>query len=307
MSYKRISLLLSFLLAIIALRAASVVQESHLFAVNDGVALHLDIYRSDSASILPQPCLIFVFGGGFKEGKRDAPLYERYFHYFAKRGFAVASIDYRLGMKGEKEPGPLHYKPLRNAIHMAVEDLYAATVYLLEHAAELHIEPTLFVISGSSAGAITVLQADYMKQNNHLLAKKLPEPFRYAGVISFAGGIFSNEGLPSYKTPPAPTLFFHGTADKLVPYNKAGLFHLGMYGSSQLVKRFRERHYPFIFYSIEDVGHEVSEYPMQEYLPDIEKFIKEMVFDRRQWMTEIRHKDLLRQSDNSSTPASYYN
>ena len=59
-------------------------------------------------------------------------------------------------------------------------------------------------------------------------------------------------------------------------------------------------------YSIKDVGHEVSEYPMSEYLPEIEQFINDLIFDRKQWMTEIHHKDLIRQSDTSSTPANYY-
>lgn len=304
---KNISLLFALLLPLMALNATTVEKETLLFAVKEGVELKMDLYRSDSASILPQPCLIFVFGGGFKEGSRNEESYLPYYYYFAERGFTVAAIDYRLGMKGEKAPGILNYKPLLNAIHLAVEDLYAATSYLLEHATELHIDSSRFIISGSSAGAITVLQADYMKQNNHLLAKELPETFRYAGVISFAGGIFSSEGLPSYHKHPAPTLFFHGTADRLVPYNKTGLFQLGMYGSRKLVKRFRQERYPFTFYSIGDMGHEVADYPMQEYLPEIEQFINDLVLDRKQWMTEIYHKDLLRQSDNSTTPANYYN
>lgn len=306
MLLKRILPLFLLLLTAVAVTAATVEKETRLFAVNEGVELKMDLYRSDSASILPQPCLIFVFGGGFKEGERDADLYLPYYNYFAEKGFTVAAIDYRLGMKGEKAPGMLNYKPLLNAIHLAVEDLYSATGYLLEHAEELQIDPSLFIISGSSAGAITVLQADYMKQNNQPLAKDLPESFRFAGVISFAGGIFSKEGLPTYKKAPAPTLFFHGSADRLVPYNKTGLFHLGMYGSRQLVKRFRKDHYPFTFYSIEDVGHDVAEYPMQEYLPEIEQFISDLILHRKQWMTEIHHKDLLRQSDTSSTPANYY-
>ncbi len=47
----------------------------------------------------------FCFGGGFKEGERDAKIYSSFFNYFASKGFTVASIDYRLGMKGAKGPG----------------------------------------------------------------------------------------------------------------------------------------------------------------------------------------------------------
>jgi len=250
---------------------------------------------------------VFVFGGGFKEGQRDAEFYLPYFHYFAQKGFTVVSIDYRLGMKGKDAPGVLNYKPLQEAIGLAVNDLYTATNYLLENAGELNIDSSRIILSGSSAGAITVLQADYMERDNHPAANVLPDDFRYAGVISFAGGIFSTEGLPSYTQRPAPTLFFHGSADKLVPYNSTRFFKVGMFGSKSLAKRFREKHYPYTFYTIEDIGHEVAEYPMKEFLPEIEKFITDFVIDRKQWMLDIHFKDMLRKSDTTTTPANYYN
>ncbi len=58
---------------------------------------------------------------------------------------------------------------------------------------------------------------------------------------------------------------------------------------------------------MEDIGHEVSEYPMKEFLPEIEQFITDFVFYRKQWMQEIRIKDMLRSSEPSNTPANYYN
>jgi acetyl esterase/lipase len=282
-------------------------KETRPYALKDGVELMMDIYKSDSAPRQPQPCLLFVFGGGFKEGKRDAEAYTLFFNYFADKGFTVVSIDYRLGMKGQKAPGVFNNKPLRNAIALAVADLYSATGYLLKNAEELHIDPSRIIISGSSAGAITVLQADYEKSDNHPSAGVLPESFRYAGVISFAGAIFSTEGVPSYTQPPAPTLFFHGSADKLVPYNRMRFFSRGIFGSKSLTKKFRSERYPYMFYSIENVGHEVAEYPMQEFLPEIDRFISEYVLDRKQWMTDIYFNDMLRKSDASATPGNYYN
>ncbi len=189
----------------------------------------------------------FCFGGGFKEGERDAKIYSSFFNYFASKGFTVASIDYRLGMKGQKAPpGLFNYKPIQNSISLAVADLYSATSYLLENAEELYIDPSLIIISGSSAGAITVLQADYRERDNHPSASVLPDNFRYAGVIAFAGGIFSTEGVPSYAKKACSHSFFHGSADKLVPYDNIRLFNIGMFGSKSLAKRFREEHYPYI-------------------------------------------------------------
>ncbi len=284
-----------------------VYKDTLLYAVTDGEELWMDIYRSDSITMEPRPCLLFVFGGGFKEGERDAKEYQPYFDYFASRGFAVVSIDYRLAMKGEKAPGIFNIKPLQNAIEMAVVDLYSATRYLIDHADVLGIDPGRIIISGSSAGAITVLQADYWKRNHNPNANLLPVDFRYAGVISFAGAIFSTNGTPSYLQPPAPTLFFHGSGDRLVPYNKTRLFHLGMFGSKAIAQKFRLERYPYQFYSMEKIGHEVAEYPIREFLPEIEQFVHDWVFDRSRLMVDIRYEDMSRKSDLSTNPANYYN
>lgn len=306
MKHKRLSTILSAIFLPLALLAQTVAKETKTFAVHDGQELKLDLYTVDSAYTAAQPCLIFVFGGGFKEGMRDYAAYSDYFQYFARKGFRVISIDYRLGMKGQKAPSPFDNKPLRNAIALAVSDLYAATRFVLQNAQEWNIDTTRIVISGSSAGAITVLQADYELNDNRMPHGILPDGFRYAGVISFAGGIFSTEGTPSYTHRPAPTLFFHGSGDKLVPYAQIRFLRLGIFGSKLLAKHFRSEGYPYAFYSMDGIGHEVSEYPMHEFLPEIEQFINDWVIHRKQWMMDVNFKDKLRKSNTAVNPASYY-
>ena len=266
------------------------------FAKRDAQLLKMDVYKGDnidkdSTSLSPQPCLLFVFGGGFKDGSRDADLYKDYFIFFVRKGFTVVSIDYRLGMKGEKEPSLFNYKPIEYSISIAVEDLYAATDYLLKNANQLNIDTTQIIISGSSAGAITVLQADYEKRNSKLSSQILSRPFQYAGVIAFSGSIFSHEGTPSYTIAPAPTLLFHGSADKLVPYNNTRFFNIGMFGSNTLAKQFRKKGYPYQFYSMEGNGHEVSEYPLTDFLPEIDRFIDDYVFNKKQLLIDINYRN----------------
>ena len=303
----KLSILFITLIVPLSLFSAEIKKETRVFAVKDNQKLKMDVYSSDSLFTSGQPCLMFVFGGGFKEGTRDAALYKDYFYYFANKGFKVVSIDYRLGMKGQKAPTLFNNKPLRNAIGVAVADLYSATNYLLQNAEELNIDTSKIIISGSSAGAITVLQADYEKCDHREPAKVLPDNFRYAGVIAFAGSIFSTEGLPSYTQRPAPTLFFHGSKDKLVPYNKTRFFNRGVFGSKPLAKRFKGEGYPYTFYTMENIGHDVSEYPMKEFLPEIDRFIRDFVFDHKQWMLDIHLEDKFRKSDTSTNPGSYYN
>ncbi len=278
-------------------------KQTFVFANRESQELKMDVYNShnDSSSISSgQPCLLFVFGGGFKEGSRDDMLYRDYFNYFANKGFTVVSIDYRLGMKDQKAPSMFNYKPMEKSIALAVEDLYMATDYLLKNSHELNIDTTQIIISGSSAGAITVLQADYEKRNNFTSTSVLSQSFQYGGVISFAGSIFSHKGTPSYNIPPAPTLLFHGSADKLVPYNNTRFFHIGMFGSNTLAKQFRKNEYPYLFYSMEGNGHDVSEYPM------IEQFITDYVFNKKQLLIDINFRDKSRIPKQSDSPSDYY-
>ncbi len=302
--HNRLILLAVWLLPILLL-AATPQKQTYTYTSRDSQTLQLDLYSAYTGEA--QPCLMFVFGGGFKEGTRDSKTYSDYFNYFADKGFTVVSIDYRLGMKDEKAPSMLNYKPMQNAIELAVEDLYTATNYLLKNAHELNIDTTQIIISGSSAGAIAVLQADYEKRNSFESADILPLEFQYAGVIAFSGSIFSREGAPSYEITPAPTLLFHGSADKLVPYNNSRFFRIGMFGSNTLAKEFRKNEYPYLFYSMEDNGHEVAEYPMKDFLPEIEQFITDYVFDKKQLLIDINYRDKNRVPEKSDSPSDYYN
>ena len=309
MKLRNISFLLFVWLVPLLLFAQTPNKQTYTFANRDAQPLQMDVYTStakDSTVSLKQPCLLFVFGGGFKDGTRDAQLYRAYFNYFANKGFTVVSIDYRLGMKGAKAPSMFNYKPMENSIDMAVEDLYAATDYLLKNADKLNIDTTQIIISGSSAGAITVLQADYEKRNNLKFTNILSSQFQYAGVISFSGSIFSHKGTPSYTIAPAPTLLFHGSADNLVPYNNTRFFNIGMFGSNSLAKQFRKNEYPYLFYSMEGEGHDVSEYPMTDFLPEIEQFITDYVINKKQLLIDINYRNKNRIPKKSDSPGDYY-
>lgn len=51
----------------------------------------------------------------------------------------------------------------------------------------IHVVVKRIFLLGSSAGAITVLQADYMLANRTGHALQMPADFRFAGVVSFSG------------------------------------------------------------------------------------------------------------------------
>lgn len=236
---------------------------TYLFTERDTCELFLDVYNPVKGSKTcidgkEKPTVIFMFGGGFIRGTRDDESYNGWFRTMTENGYRVISIDYRLGLKGSDKVGIAQVNVLDKAIHMAVEDLFSATSFIVDNAEQLGVDPSNIVISGSSAGAITVMQAEYEICNRTRWTNGLPEGFRYAGVMSFSGAILSREGKVDYKDNPCPTLMLHGTADKLVPYKQIAFFNLGFFGGGKLVKRFEKFGYNYNMYHFIDYGHEIA-------------------------------------------------
>ena len=238
---------------------------TYIFEKRDTCDLFLDIYNPAEGSQTSidgneKPTILFMFGGGFIRGTRNDESYLPWFKAMTEDGYRIISIDYRLGLKGSDKVGVAQVGALDKAIHMGVEDLYSATNFLNENAAELGINPSNIVIAGSSAGAIIAMQAEYEICNGTSWTSVLPEGFRYAGVMSFSGAILSREGKVDYRLhSPAPTLMMHGTSDELVPYDQIAILHLGFFGGGKLVDRFQKFGYNYNMYHFIDYGHEIAE------------------------------------------------
>lgn len=154
-----------------------------------------DIYLPEN----PSPAgwgIVFLHGGGFSGGQRDDNVNRTYCTKMAKRGVAVASIDYRLRQVGQGFHCDVDIEAKREAIRWAAEDLGAAIESLK------HRFPGGIIACGSSAGAEAVLDAAFNL--------KLP---KLRGVISLAGAI-----EPRAEWADVPVLAFHGTCDALVPF-----------------------------------------------------------------------------------------
>jgi predicted esterase len=267
-----------------------VLKQTFTYAVKDS-ALKLDYYSKASLVNTKSPAVLFVFGGAFVGGHRDDTIYHRYFDTLISTGYKVISISYRLGLKGVTNVSAFHTAPLRHAITMAVEDVYDATNWMIRQADSLGIDTSAIILSGSSAGAVTILEADFMKSNKKKEADVLPAGFNYAAAISFSGAVLSYDGKLNYKYSPAPALLFHGTADKIVPYHKIRLFNKGIYGSSFIAKVYRNAGYPYFIFRVKDMGHEISVIPMYTQLPVILDFIREFVLKKKRYQLDMIFKD----------------
>lgn len=260
---------------------------NYLYAIKDTNKLSLDFYSPQLTNNNNDICLIYVFGGGFFIGSKTDSTNVAFCKSITKYGYSVAAIDYRLGMKGNKSKGLKFVKAMRKAISMAEDDVFSATNYLLDNAEKFQIDKNKIIICGSSAGAITVLQADYDLSIKSQNTKILPENFKYAAVISLAGGLLSVNGKPNYKQQPAPTLFLHGTTDNLVKYDKLKIFNYGFFGPNYLIKQFKKNNYPFVFYRFNNIGHEIAILPMKYNVKEICSFIDDYVMCNKTTQQDI--------------------
>lgn len=252
------------------------------FAQRDTCDLLLDFYAADPAAgpcadSLRKPVIIHVFGGAFLTGRRNHPDDLAWYRQLADAGYHVAAIDYRLGMKGVKVKfGMSAVRAFEAAIQIAVDDLYAATNYLLDHAEELSIDPDRIIVSGSSAGAITALQAEWQITGGKAPARALPGWFNYAGIMAFAGAVLSTDGAVGYPQKPCPALLMHGTADRIVNYRQISIPGIQLAGSDVLAAKMRAAGANVQIYRYKDVGHEVAA-SMARNLPEELRFLEENV------------------------------
>lgn len=257
--------------------------ETHRFAKRDTCELFLDIYRPANGSVTTfegktKPTVLFLFGGGFISGSRSTAYCLPFYKALTENGYQVVAIDYRLGLKGVKGKvvNSKFIDKLDNAIEAAVEDLFSATQWLIENGREHGIDPDSLIVGGSSAGAITSLQAEWEICNNSLRAQVLPEDFNYLGVMSFSGAIFSKQGAIKYAKEPCPHLMLHGTADKLVPYRQIWLFKLRFAGTDVITKTFANEGYNYNTLRFDGYAHEIAASMVQN-LPESLSFIEDNI------------------------------
>ncbi len=127
---------------------------------NEETVLLYDLLRraeseSERAAASASPLLLFIHGGGWKGGDRNA-YYRRLFFSATEslidQGLVVATIDYRLAVKGGATTLD------------SVEDCRAALKFFHDNAERLRLDAERFVIMGGSAGGhltlMTALAAD---------------------------------------------------------------------------------------------------------------------------------------------------
>ena len=271
---KRIFLLLISIMTMATL-TAQIKPTTYCF-VEDAEPLYLDHYRAEGDGL--HPCVLFAFGGGFSHGSRSNERYLPYFNMLLAEGFDVVAIDYRLGMKytldKSDDVGPLEGAwSMYRSVNYAAEDVIRAMKYIVDNAEKMGVNKSLVVASGSSAGAIAVLQAENYISNRSSYAKILPADFNFAGVVAFAGAIYSVLGEPEWGEKPCPVMLFHGNADRNVPYRKATILATGFYGSDYIAEQLHEMGATYYFHSAHYRDHLLAVSPLTDNHDEILAFL----------------------------------
>lgn len=260
----------------------SVKVETFTYIQKDGQKLDLDIYTPVFDDETSRPVFLYVHGGGFSGGIRNGQGTIDFCKKIARHGYVAVSISYRLTRKGTKTAlgcdCPADEKLA--TFDAAVEDLQDATFFLIENRQGFGIDPQKIIISGSSAGAETVLAAAYEPPYCYGLDSG---PVAYAGVISMAGAVADTSRI--YDESAIPSMFFHGTCDNLVPYATAPHHYcdegkdgyLILNGGKAIADKLNQLGKPYWLYTICGGDHGVAGSPMTQQFDEIMTFCYDFV------------------------------
>lgn len=196
-------------------------------------SLLLDFYQPSADTETKRPLLLYIHGGGFSDITQNRKLIhiKAFCDSFALRGYAVASIDYRLDSVATG---------LSNrAIIQAMHDAKAAVRFFKANAATYKIDTSKIYIGGESAGGITALTTSYINQTQEVLYPNTPPlsldlsiegnsgnpgySSTVKSTLCLCAGTRHVSGLPVFDTtaiqsPTDPTLLIvHGTSDPAIP------------------------------------------------------------------------------------------
>lgn len=195
--------------------------------------LKLDIYEPAGDSLSKRPVIIYMHGGGFTDTNqtKSFPHIAMLCDSFARRGYVVASLDYRLDTS-------ISNRAIINAMH----DARAAVRFFKANAVFYKVDTANLFLGGESAGAITALSVNYIDKVSELayppvapystvntvegISGNPGHASRAKATLCFCGGSKTVLLDPVFDTaaiqPADPQLLqLHGTSDPLIPVQYA--------------------------------------------------------------------------------------
>lgn len=245
----------------------------HKYYTINSEAMEFEFYRANEANG-KIPLIVYVHGGGFSSGTQNSPGIQYFAKRLACRGYAVASLSYRLTLKGMDAECEITAAQKKEAIEAGSLDIIHGIKHILDYDSTFSIDSEKIILVGSSAGAETVLNIVYGDYCSDLLSD-----FKFAGVISMSGALTSLINLT--KSRAIPTQLFHGTNDEVVPFNTAPHYFcdqrkddfLMLYGSETIAKTLKEYGTSYYLYLINGGTHSWAGVPTKNCFDEITDFL----------------------------------
>lgn len=236
--------------------------------------LLLDLYMPTGDALEKRPLIIYAFGGGFLIGTRFQPPIPQFCEHFARLGYVVAAIDYRIGFNTTSSGSA------ERAVYRGVQDLRAAMRFLGQFSAGYGIDTTTIFLTGSSAGCFSALHSTFMEDSDRPQSSFgiLLEPsdlscadcsgnsylnnneLRPKGIINNWGAMLDTLFIDPIAKDNVPVISFHGTDDLIVPYNTGSPFSYpifpSVHGSAPIHQRLDNLGITNQLISLEGIGHE---------------------------------------------------
>jgi para-nitrobenzyl esterase len=232
------------------IKKTTVVYGSNANVIGITENLAMDIYEPVGDVLAKRPLIVCAHGGSFISGARGDMA--GFCSFFAKKGFVVATIDYRLyPFLVQGFPDSLD---IMDDVVKAVGDMRCAVRYFRQDAANANvykIDPNRILVGGYSAGAVAAMHLAQMSQTDNLptfvqnaitanggwegstgSAANLQQSSDVRAVISLSGGLYKKAWIDA--TNDKPFISYHGVIDNVVYYNfgiAAGIMSLNGSGN----------------------------------------------------------------------------
>ena len=203
-----------------------------------------DLYRPKTDGATLRPLIIWMHGGGFKFGSKEAAGVRVWCSSFARRGYLCAAINYKLGNKSLR----FTYNELVTNCYRGVQDVRTALAFFKAHATLWGIDTTRIILAGNSAGGMLALQTVYGPDGAR------PTGVGVAAIVNFWGGIFDTAWLHNAGV---PIVSVHGMEDGIVPYDHKGY---PLYGSLPIHRMADSMHIPNALKAYAGFSHELQKH-----------------------------------------------
>ncbi|TXE06579.1 alpha/beta hydrolase [Gelidibacter salicanalis] len=245
---------------------------TYTYAVKGIDTLKMDVYKpKDMKKNDSLPVMLWMHGGGFVGGARNYPSEVKLGEMAAERGYLAVFISYRLTRKGQATGFGCDCPKADklSTFKSATIDFLDAAKFISENKKILGADVSKIIAGGSSAGAEGMLNAVYMREYFVDDLKKYND-VKFAGVFSLAGAMVNADYVT--KENALPSVFFHGTADTIVPFASAAHHmckperkgYIMLDGSATIVDRLLELQMPYYLYKVVGGKHELSSIPFDQ-------------------------------------------